>query len=1499
MMRRLLARQTLAAAYSSRHARRRCNRLLPQRFLSTAASDDLDPGPSSSSSGSLEAANPPPLLSDFSSPYDEEFLAPTFLDAPRERVDSDRARLCDVFGNEVRLFHPFAADARRVGLGDSWSEVLEAGAPKGLTVAELRQWKQEVMELHSIDLAVAEYRSKFAQTVATESLTPNQLLERKMAQREVLGAGWFQELASDVYQDLAYWVLRDPRTSGSSVLPRTIRRDGLLGHLVGHSIASPRNVALDAVGRLLGGEISEEQAMPASMAPLPQKTQSIPSKQQQKQQQQQPAQQQQQGHDLEQRRQWHRQRQEELMEPEAIEALLNARERLQALPMNAMPNDVRQAMLLLGEREADSKGERRKITKALRGLERRQQKQQRDLSSGVKRVSGGSPDAPAVGLGAGPVVETERSVLGNDVYLRWRSDTALMDTYEDLQRARLVTLSEQLATVTIGIITSRMMQPTRDGGEKLDAMCVAVMDAISVQYTRDVIERFRQQQLDVAMTNVAWAEDQEELLKAEAATAARTSGISEDLDEEVAARVLEAKRAAVMMKVRAKNRQKQVDKTRTFDIRQTQASAKAISREYKTNLRPPWDTAVKMQMGAYLIHRLMAHAKFRPAGDEMARAREQYWSMIEDARREHGLSSIDDEDGLDAESERVGRQRLDALMMEGNVGSAGGGAASTLEQLEHDDALFSSDGLLQETGDDGDGLDALFAPSEADPTDEEGSSTISGGDGSKGAAASGGMGGDVLEPWASSEAQSDLLRASGEELYGDDDYEGLGYDETGSAGMIPAFSVYSRRGPPAEIDGKATGRAVFAKDKIKQHTYIRPHPQLYDALVAGDMSQLRTRLEPEARPMLVPPLAWQKPDDDEMPAGGQLHVRTEFVRTTSHRHRAILRSMDSKDYQPVLDGLHALSRTEWVVNERVLRIIQYLWEAHPAGLPFLADSPSTVQFPNLPSPESTDPTDEAARQAREKKYSEDLAHAMHTQANLHSQRVSARLKLDVAADFVNEKFYFAHNLDFRGRTYAVGPHLQYLGDDLARGLLLFAKAKPLGDDGLYWLKVQLANLYGMDKLSLDDRVAWSERIVGEGTLRRVDEQPMSRAAMDWWCAADNPVQTLALCFELQAALDSDDPTTFESRASVHMDGSCNGLQHYAALGRDTRGAEQVNLVPKDRPADVYSGVRQLVEDKVALKASLPELTLAEIERLEAEGEDAKKLFQERERRRIAKLLDGKITRKVVKQTVMTSVYGVTKLGARQQILNRLMDVYAEGGFSDEVERSDLSSMAAYVADLTLSSLDESFSGATKSMAWLVQVAALVSKDSRMPIEWVTPLGWPVLQPYFRIKSRRVRTVFHNMTIKESQDLALETNNSRAPVMTSKQKSALPPNYVHSLDSSHMLMSAGRCAEEGLTFAAVHDSYWTHARDVATMNRILREEFVRLHEMTTLEGLLEQLKEKYSCCRGEGESCPGYKANGPCQYAEGCMRVRWEKLPDPPPSGDLDLEIVNASTYFFS
>ena len=62
-----------------------------------------------------------------------------------------------------------------------------------------------------------------------------------------------------------------------------------------------------------------------------------------------------------------------------------------------------------------------------------------------------------------------------------------------------------------------------------------------------------------------------------------------------------------------------------------------------------------------------------------------------------------------------------------------------------------------------------------------------------------------------------------------------------------------------------------------------------------------------------------------------------------------------------------------------------------------------------------------------------------------------------------------------------------------------------------------------------------------------------------------------MCFALAG-----DPHGYVCSLPVHQDGSCNGLQHYAALGRDAAGGAAVNLIPSDRPQDVYTDVLKLV-----------------------------------------------------------------------------------------------------------------------------------------------------------------------------------------------------------------------------------------------------------------------------------------------------------------------------------
>lgn len=60
----------------------------------------------------------------------------------------------------------------------------------------------------------------------------------------------------------------------------------------------------------------------------------------------------------------------------------------------------------------------------------------------------------------------------------------------------------------------------------------------------------------------------------------------------------------------------------------------------------------------------------------------------------------------------------------------------------------------------------------------------------------------------------------------------------------------------------------------------------------------------------------------------------------------------------------------------------------------------------------------------------------------------------------------------------------------------------------------------------------------------------------------------------------------------------------------------------------------------------------------------------------------------------------------------------------------------------------------------------------------------------------------------------------------------------------MLLSAAECGKQGLDFASVHDSYWTHASDIDTMNVVLREQFIKLHEVDLVLRLKEEFDQRY-------------------------------------------------------
>ena len=73
----------------------------------------------------------------------------------------------------------------------------------------------------------------------------------------------------------------------------------------------------------------------------------------------------------------------------------------------------------------------------------------------------------------------------------------------------------------------------------------------------------------------------------------------------------------------------------------------------------------------------------------------------------------------------------------------------------------------------------------------------------------------------------------------------------------------------------------------------------------------------------------------------------------------------------------------------------------------------------------------------------------------------------------------------------------------------------------------------------------------------------------------------------------ENPEEYKSHLHVHVDGSCNGMQHYAAFGRDEAGGRQVNLAASDRPGDVYTAILKLVIKDIENETSEEFVEIAE------------------------------------------------------------------------------------------------------------------------------------------------------------------------------------------------------------------------------------------------------------------------------------------------------------------
>lgn len=641
--------------------------------------------------------------------------------------------------------------------------------------------------------------------------------------------------------------------------------------------------------------------------------------------------------------------------------------------------------------------------------------------------------------------------------------------------------------------------------------------------------------------------------------------------------------------------------------------------------------------------------------------------------------------------------------------------------------------------------------------------------------------------------------------------------------------------------------ATNRRGKANRQMYVEPTLETLEWL--QKRNGFLEFLAPYALPMVVPPLQWAQGH-----TGGYryaLRNKHPLVRGVSVEHRG---AVGEADIPLVYGAINAIQNTAWRVNRKVLDVLEQIQEngGDLAGVP-LQD---IIELP--PKPTNIGGKDRDAEFARVAWKRE--AHRAREDNKLRIRDCAdyAR-KVDIAKNMQHEKaIFFPHTMDFRGRIYPVAHHFMPQGDDVCRGLLEFATGKPIGVEGSVWLAIHGANCLGEWNEQKTSKLTLQERVELINTLGpRIYETSKAPLQDTWWASADDPVQFLAFILEWGAWCDAGNDYTYVSHLPVSVDGTCNGLQHFSAMFRDEIGGSAVNLVPTERPADIYEHISDYVKDALQLAAGSNPLA--------------------------AKWLQAKLVkRKFAKTPTMTFGYGSKPYGFQRSLLeylqtklgksseeNKQKYLEVKAHFSEGHEGdSDAPIVQAcnYMSHLLWGGLTTTVVAAFKGMSWMQACARIIAKEGK-PVQWTVPItNFPVRQEYFEQRVEQIKTILAGRVIKPAVYTPKDT------IELHKQANAIAPNVVHSLDAAALMLTVTQAYAEGVEhFAAIHDSYGCLAGDMGVLSRATRRCFVQLYtEGDVVKDLAAQLQAQTT-----------------------------SKLPDAPPMGSLDIGGVLGSDYFFS
>lgn len=270
----------------------------------------------------------------------------------------------------------------------------------------------------------------------------------------------------------------------------------------------------------------------------------------------------------------------------------------------------------------------------------------------------------------------------------------------------------------------------------------------------------------------------------------------------------------------------------------------------------------------------------------------------------------------------------------------------------------------------------------------------------------------------------------------------------------------------------------------------------------------------------------------------------------------------------------------------------------------------------------------------------------------------------------------------------------------------------------------------------------------------------------------------------------------------------------------------------------------------ATQQDIYRLVAEETSRLLASWEDPNPIADRWKRHRLS--------RDLVKRSVMTLPYGSTRFSCSDFIFTEYMSKHK----APEFERTEYKKAARWLSVPVWDAIGNVVVKAREAMAWLQNASDELIAAGITEIVWRSPSGFVVRQRYGKSEYIKVETRL-SQTIRIRPTIRLEKEEP----CPRRHRNGIAPNFIHSCDAAHMHLLICWADDRGLGHLAfIHDDYGTTADGTPDLHIGIRETFVGM-------------------------------------YRDDCPLTRFRDtygIPDPlPERGDLDLEQVLESTYFFA